>query len=136
MNQDEKVAYLKALLFIALADENVDDNELGYFYRLGDLYGLTSTELDDIKHAVIDKKEPIESILTKITQRQTKISLLYELLALCYVDGNYSVAERSGLKDVCRLMNIESEKLNALENAMEENVALQKKINSILERGE
>lgn len=136
MNQEERIPYLKALLFIALADDKVDESEMAYFRRVGDLYGLSESELDDIRISVVEKKESIETIVKGITQRQTKLSLVYELLALCYADNNYSLAERSGLQDVCRLLDIEDEKLKALEEVMDENVALQKKINKVLERGD
>ena len=135
MKQEEKISYLKALLFIALADDNVDESELDYFNRFGEMYGLSSQELDDIKNAVITRKEPIESIVKGITERTTKLTLIYELIALCYADGTYSVAEQAGLMDVCRALEIELEKLTEIEEVMKENVCLQEKINVVLERG-
>ena len=135
MNQKEKVSYLKALLYIALADDSVGVDELEYFNRIGEMYGLSGDEIDEIKNSVVEKNEPLEVICEGISERQTKLSLIYELLALCYVDNNYSAKERAGMIDICRLLGVEQEKLMSLEKLMEENVALQKKINTVLERG-
>lgn len=136
MNPKEKISYLKAFLFIALADDTVDDDELAYFNRIGEMYGLSSDEIQEIKSSVVEKRESLEDIVSGITERSTKLSLIYELMALCYVDGKYSLAEQNGLIDICNLLGVEKEKLKELEEVMEENVALQKKINVILERGD
>ena len=69
-----------------------------------------------------------------ITERSTKLTLLYELLALCYADNSYTLAERNSMKDICRIMGIEDSKFVELENVMYENLLLQKKINIILEK--
>ena len=136
MRVEEKISYLKALMYIALADDSIEQSELEYFNQLGKLYGLSSNELDDIKKSVVEKNEPLESIVKGITERQTKLSLIYELLALCYVDNNYSAAEKNGMFEICSLLGVEIEKLKALEEIMEESVAIQKKVNVILERGD
>lgn len=134
MSEQEKLAYLKALMYITLSDDKVDDDEIQYFDRIGTAYGLSVYQVNDLKKSVMNREETIEEILSCIVNRSTKLTLLYDLLAMCYANGNYSLVEKQGLKNICEIMHIETSKLNELESAMEEQVALQAKINNILER--
>lgn len=134
MDKKEKTAYLKALIYIATADNNVNEEERNQFTQVGKLYGLTDDEVDSIADSVIKKSESIEDILTSITERSTKLLLLYDLLAICYVDNNYSIAEKNTMRTIANMLNIEAEKLEAMERVMNESVALQKRINEVLEK--
>ena len=134
MKQQEKVAYLKALIYIAIADDTIEEDERKYVEQLGTLYDLSEGDITEIEESVIERRESIEDILKGITERSTKLTLLYELLALCYADNSYTLAERNSMKDICRIMGIEDSKFVELENVMYENLLLQKKINIILEK--
>lgn len=134
MEQKQKVAYLKALIYIAAADDTVQDSERAQFTELGKLYGLTNQEVQEIADSVIKKEESLESILAGITDRSTKLLLLYDLLAICYADNNYSIAEKNTMKTVAALLEIEGSKLTDMENVMTESVELHEKINKILEK--
>jgi len=134
MEQKQKVAYLKALIYIAAADDTVQDSERAQFTELGKLYGLTNQEVQEIADSVIKKEESLESILAGITDRSTKLLLLYDLLAICYADNNYSIAEKNTMKTIAALLEIEGSKLTDMENVMTESVELHEKINKILEK--
>ncbi len=134
MEQKQKAAYLKALIYIAAADDTVQDSERAQFTELGKLYGLTNQEVQEIADSVIKKEESLESILAGITDRSTKLLLLYDLLAICYTDNNYSIAEKNTMKTVAALLEIEGSKLIDMENVMTESVELHEKINKILEK--
>lgn len=134
MEQKQKAAYLKALIYIAAADDTVQDSERAQFTELGKLYGLTNQEVEEIADSVIKKEESLESILSGITERPTKLLLLYDLLAICYADNNYSIAEKNTMKTIAALLEIEGSKLTDMENVMTESVELHEKINKILEK--
>lgn len=134
MKTEEKVPYLKTIFYVAMADDRVDASEMSYFDQLAGIYGLSEQELAEIKDSVSSRTESIEKITSGLTERETKLTLLYELLALCYVDNNYSLVEKQGMKQICTLLSIEQEKLTELEGLMQENLHLQGKINKALER--
>ena len=134
MDQKQKIAYIKALIYIATADDKVEDAEHEQFTQLGELYGLTELEVQQIADSVIKKEESLESILAEITDRPTKLLLLYDLLAICYADDNYSMAEKNSIRTIAGLLGIEESKLADMENVMTESVALHEKINRILEK--
>lgn len=134
MNEKEKVSYLKALMYIALADDTIEESESQYLKQLGQIYGLTDSELSEIEKCIMNKEQSIEDVLTGITKKEHKLTLIYDLLALCYVDDNYSISEKSGMKNICSIMGVEEEKLYEFENLMEKQIELQKQINLALER--
>lgn len=134
MRENEKISYLKALLYISTIDEELDENEKEYLLRIADAYGLSSEEVDDLLKAVLNREESMEEILFEIKDRKVKLLLVYELIALCYADGNYSDKEKSGVLNISRILGIEKEKVDEIQNIMNESVALQNKINIVLER--
>lgn len=134
MDQKQKIAYIKALIYIATADDKVEDAEREQFKQLGELYGLTEQEVQQIADSVTKKEESLDSILAEIIDRPTKLLLLYDLLAICYADNNYSVAEKNSIRTIAGLLGIEESKLADMENVMTESVALHEKINGILEK--
>jgi hypothetical protein len=136
MEHQERVTYLEALMFMATIDEKVEENELEHFNQVGAMYGISINEIESIKKSVLKREKSVEEILSPIKDRKTKLSLLYELLALCHIDGSYNLAEKNGMTNICNILNIEISKLHELETVLEESIELQKKINTILEREE
>lgn len=134
MEHTEKIAYLKALIYIATADDTIDESEREKFSQLGHIYGLNEDEINSIADSVINKAETLEEILGNISTRQTKLLLVYDLLAICYADGCYSLAEKNAMRSIVNMLHIEEEKLTALEEVIEESIVLNKKLETILEK--
>ena len=134
MEHTEKIAYLKALIYIATADDTIDESEREKFSQLGHIYGLNEDEINSIADSVINKTETLEEILGNISTRQTKLLLVYDLLAICYADGCYSLAEKNAMRSIVNMLHIEEEKLTALVEVIEESTVLNKKLETILEK--
>lgn len=134
MEHTEKIAYLKALIYIATADDTIDESEREKFSQLGHIYGLNEDEINSIADSVINKAETLEEILGNISARQTKLLLVYDLLAICYADGCYSLAEKNAMRSIVNMLHIEEAKLTALEEVIEESTVLNKKLATILEK--
>lgn len=134
MEHTEKIAYLKALIYIATADDTIDESEREKFSQLGHICGLNEDEINSIADSVINKAETLEEILGNISTRQTKLLLVYDLLAICYADGCYSLAEKNAMRSIVNMLHIEEAKLTALEEVIEESTVLNKKLETILEK--
>ena len=134
MEHTEKIAYLKALIYIATADDTIDESEREKFSQLGHIYGLNEDEINSIADSVINKAETLEEILGNISTRQTKLLLVYDLLAICYADGCYSLAEKNAMRSIVNMLHIEEAKRTALEEVIEESTVLNKKLETILEK--
>lgn len=134
MDQKEKISYVKALVYVATADNKIDDSERKLFMQLGSMYNLSEDEINNIADSIINKKESLEQILADIKERSVKLLLIYDLIAICYADNNYSIAEKNVMKSITNMLGIEDDKLLEIDNVMKESVSLQSKINKILER--
>ena len=133
MNEKEKISYLKALVYIATINEELDDSEKQFILNIANTYGLKPEQSEDLVKAVLDRKEKLEDILSVITERKTKLLLIYELIALCYADNNYSDKEKAGIIEIGSLLEVEKSKIFELENLLSESLKLQEKINIALE---
>ena len=134
MEHTEKIAYLKALIYIATADDTIDESEREKFSQLGHIYGLNEDEINSIADSVINKAETLEEILGNISTRQTKLLLVYDLLAICYAYGCNYLAENESMRSMVNMLHIEEAKLTALEEVIEESTVLNKKLETILEK--
>ncbi len=119
MTKNEAVSYLKMLLLIASADQTISNNEISYFNDIGKNLGLSLNEIDEVVELVKNKSCSIEEIAADITDQETKFSLVENLLNLCYADGTYSLAEKSGVTDICILLDINATDLQKLEKRAE-----------------
>lgn len=136
MESNEKVSYLKALVYIATIDEELEENEKEYLLNISNIYGLDSVESEQLINTVLNREETLEEILSEITDRKVKLLLLYELVALCYADGSYSDKEKFGILNISNILQVEKEKIDEIQSVMMESIELQKKINIVLEREE
>ncbi len=134
MNYDERVAYLEGLIYMATIDENVTENEFEHFSQVGQMYGISQEAVENIKSNILSRERTLVEILSPIRNRKTKLAFIYELMALCFVDGTYSLAEINGMKTVCDILEVEQEKLTEFESLIAESIDLQTRINLILEQ--
>lgn len=121
MEHSEAVAYLKTLLFIASADNSLDEAELQCFQAAGKEAGLRPDEIAEIQNSVLARQETIEYIVEGIHDEKVKVSLVKELLSLCYIDGEYSIAEQNGMAAICGLLGMDSSALSQFEADIEKN---------------
>lgn len=134
MNENEKKSYIKALMYIALADDTVEEDERIFIQQIGQIYNLPNADLVELENSILQRAESLEDILSGITERKHKLLLLFDLMALCFADNHYSETERKGMDNICSIMEIEKSKLDEIENILREHLALQVRVNQILER--
>ena len=120
MIESERIPYLKTLMYIAASDDDIADEEVEFFVDAGSSYGISHSEVLSIKNEVIDNEESLEEIVSGITEEETKMELICDLLTICYVDGTYSILEQAGLRAVCEIMDLDESRLIALEEEAEE----------------
>ena len=122
MLDQERVPYLKMLLYIAAADDNIDNKELDYFVEAALSSGLSHADVLKIKESAIQKEDSLEEIASGITEENTKRELLCDLLTLCYLDKSYSLLEQVGMRAICEVLEVDEERLVELENEAEESI--------------
>lgn len=133
MDNKERIAYLEALMYISTSNEKVEKEELIYLDQVAEMYGIEAKEVEQIKDTIINKEKNIEEILKEIKTRTSKLSLVYELLTICYIDGNYDILEKQSMENICNILGIEEGKLEKIEKLIIRNIELQKDIKAVLE---
>jgi hypothetical protein len=113
----EEEAYLKTLLYISLRDDSLSPDELTYFHSLGKSLGFTAAEMEAMVSSIRAHEEPIEQITAGIRSVKMKLWLVSELVSLCYADGDYSLAEKNGMREICRLISLDEPSLKEVEES-------------------
>ena len=113
----EEEAYLKTLLYISLRDDTLSPDELTYYHSLGKSLGFTAAEMETIVSSIRAHEEPIEQITAGIRSVKMKLWLVSELVSLCYADGDYSLAEKNGMREICRLISLDEPSLEEVEES-------------------
>ena len=103
---EQSIQYLKAIMYIASADNSVSEEEFEYFLGIAVSNGLTEEDADSIRTEIESNTLSLSEILKEITDEKTKKKLIHDLLLICLADGDYSVAEQNGIKDICGLLEI------------------------------
>lgn len=116
MKQEEKKSYFKTIFFIMMIDENISFDEVELFGKIGISAGLSFDEINNIQNTMDNNGESLQMIVAGIKDYTTKIELLGDLLSLCYADGEYSIAEQLGIRDICGILDIDISDLLALED--------------------
>jgi len=134
-DMDERIAYVKTLIYMASIDDNVTEAEKAQINQLAHLYEIPEDRMSEIWSYVHDKTD-LNAIINKIQSRKTKLMLLYELLIVCHADETYGSAEQAGMKEICGMLGIEVEKLHELEGLVNESQSIGNRLKIALEMGE
>lgn len=135
MNTNEKIAYLKLLIYVANSDSKYSEDELEYVNNLANLYELSESDKQKLREDLDSKNESIEDLCKVITNDFTKRCLIWELLALSYIDSECSQEEKESILMISKFLSINESVVHKMENLMNENFNLQVKIQEVL-RGE
>lgn len=116
----ERKAFLRIIMIIASSDGVLSDDEMQLFYQRGKEFKVSSEELDSIRNSIptdVDSLVQLEDACALISSGATKHKLLWELIELCYADGEYSEQEAAGMKVICTFLNLNESDLDKIEKA-------------------
>lgn len=129
---EQGMQYLRALMYIAAADESISEDEYICFSKIAVNSGLTEDAVAEIKIEIEAGKADLQEILSGITDDKTKKKLLHDLLVICFADDSYSVAEQNGMREICALLNVGDKKLAQIEREAKISHSMQKASGSFL----
>jgi len=112
---EQKIEYLRTLMYIASVDDTVTDDEYACFTRIAIGNGLTEDVAACIKAEIESGEKDISSALSELTDNKAKKQLIRDLLSICYADGSYSIPEQSGIREICNVIGVENKQLKQLE---------------------
>lgn len=129
---EQGMHYLRALMYIAAADETVSEDEYICFSKIAVSSGLSEEAVAEIKTEIETGKANLQEILSGITDDKTKKKLLHDLLMICFADDSYSVAEQNGMREICALLDVNDKKLAQIEREAKLSHSMQKASGSFL----
>jgi uncharacterized tellurite resistance protein B-like protein len=132
LHKEEKYNYIQAIMFIVSCDGVISGEEITVIKSIAASLGITMDIVNMLTEEVAGGKK-LNNILSRIKNRQTKLQLMYDLVSICHADGEYSEIERTSMKRVTKLLKVEADKLEEIENIVNENIEFNKKTKQVLE---
>lgn len=129
---EEKISYVKALIYIATVDSKIQEEEKNYVDQIARMYGIPEDKVENLWEEVKDVNS-VESVLIGIEDRRHKLMLINELVAICHADGQYSSVEKEGIRKIANHLGVEVTKLQEIEELMLNRIALEKETMKVLE---
>lgn len=126
---EARVNFLKGLIRLAQADGVVDENEFVFYRQVAVVLELGEAEVESLEKL----KDGTNEITFHFDTDREKMFFLVQAVQLCWVDNNYSDAERKEIQDMCQEMNISGEALEKVEQWVSEGMEWNKRGETLLE---
>lgn len=110
-DMSQTTQYLRVLMYMTCADDMITEDEYVCFSEIALANGLSEETAAEIRVEIETGNTDLVAILSEITEEKTKKKLLHDLLLICLADDNYSIAEQSGMRDICIALNVSEKKL-------------------------
>ncbi len=109
LSEQEKITFVRALIFLIKADGRVDDRERECIHEIVEIYGVGN------KMAAINEPMGEDVLLPEIANtikdRHKALALIRELLTMAHVDDELGDEEVNFVEKVAAKLNIEPEKV-------------------------
>lgn len=107
-----RINYLRGLIRIAECDKNKTSVEEGYIYRIADILGSSYSEIWQAEEHQEDGN-PIE---IHFENKQEKSLFLMQALYMCWLDDDYSDAERDEIMKIGNELGIDPSNIEEIES--------------------
>lgn len=121
LSEDERKILVQAFAYLAHRDQHVPTAEIDQISTLARNIGF------DPEILVHDGQTlDIAALLKPITDDTLKRIMLEELISLAHADGEYSLPERAGLREIAACLGIDLAVLEQIEGWVEQGIAWRK----------
>ncbi len=131
MDEDARVAYLKAFTRLACADGTFDENEKQFIRNLARTYQISEKKVPEILASQSD--EEILKEITKIDSRRVALQLIKELCILAHADDVLTDEETLFIGRVGQALGIELDKIEQISNWVIDKIILAEEAKIIFE---
>lgn len=114
MNDEAKIAYLKAFTRLASIDGKFDDSEKAYIKSLAEQYLVPAEKMNEIFK--IESDDAIIKAVSSIKNRRASLELIKELCFLAHTDDELSDEETLFIGRIGQAMGVELEKIEQISN--------------------
>lgn len=112
LNEEQQIAYLKALAHLSKADGAIDEAEQEFLKDMAVLNGVSGARLEEIL-AQSDAEDVIESV-RQITNRRASLELIKDMCVLAHSDDELSDVEVLFIGSVGQAMGVSLDKIEQI----------------------
>lgn len=112
LNEEQRLAFMKALARLANADGKLDQEELIFIKQVAVVYGVPEHRVEEILHVKND--EEILEAVKIINNRRVALELIKEMCILAHSDSELSDSETMLIGKVGLAMGVELEKIEQI----------------------
>ncbi len=112
LNEEQRVAFMKALARLANADGFLDPEEKKFIEQVALIYGVPAQRVEEILQ--IDNDEEIVDAVKIIDNRRAALELIKEMCVLAHADSELSDSETLLIGKVGLAMGVELEKIEQI----------------------
>ncbi len=123
--EESRINYLRGLIRIAESDKNKTSAEEGYIYRMAEIVGASYTE--------IWQAENEYPLSIQFVTKQEKMLFLMQALYMCWLDDDYSNAEREEIIAIGDELGVDPSEIDEIESWIKRGIDWLKTGASLLE---
>ncbi len=112
LNEDQRIAFMKALARLANADGKLEDDEKEFIREAAKIYGVPEGRLEEILKQGTDD-EVVEAVKI-IDNRRAALELVKEMCILAHADDELSDSETLLIGRIGQAMGVELEKIEQI----------------------
>lgn len=112
LSEEERIIFLRALVSLARADDNFDEDEKNFIRDIAVIFGIPQNKADLVLTPLADD-ELIKNV-AKIKDRQAALQLIKEACLLANSDGDLSEHEVLLIGKIGQAMGVELEKIEQI----------------------
>ncbi len=131
LDEETRVAYLKAFVRLACADGYFDENEKRFVKNLAKTYEISENRLDEVLNCGDD--DTIIEEVKKIKNRRVALELIKELCILAHADDVLTDEETLFIGRVGQAMGVELDKIEQISNWVIDKIILAEEAKIIFE---
>lgn len=109
LSEQEKITFVRALIFLIKADGRVDDRERECIHEIVEIYGI-GNKMAAI-NAPMGEDVLLPEIANTVKDRHKALALIRELLTIAHVDDELGDEEVNFVEKVAAKLNVEPEKV-------------------------
>ena len=110
--EDSRINYLRGLMRIAECDKNKSSTEADYIYKIAKILGASYSEIWQAE----EQKENEDSIGISFATKPEKSLFLMQALYMCWLDNDYSNAEREEILKIGNDLGFELTEIETIES--------------------
>lgn len=112
LNEEQRIAFMKALASLANADGKLDQEEVDFIKQVAIIYGVPEKRVEEILQ-VKSEDEVVEAVKL-IDNRRAALELIKEMCILAHADDELSDSEVMLIGRVGQAMGVELEKIEQI----------------------